>query len=314
MQPKKAGTPSATNTKSTQKPGSQPRNSPTALLLFIHGFSDHSNGQHSFFPTLASRGIQVHAFDQRGWGRSVQQKSQRGLTGPTTMVLDDITSVLESQIPIAKEKGMPLFLMGHSMGGAEVLQYAARGPEDVRSQIRGYIAEAPYLALHPSSQPSRFMVISGKMAARVLPKRQMVTKLDSKWISRDSKVNREYEEDELCHDTGTLEGLAGMLARGDELDKDVVVLKEGNGGGQAVSLFVAHGDGDRVTCFETSKRWFDRLDVKDKEFKRYDGWYHKLHAEPGDDKITFANDVADWIFARTGSSKISGQLESQSKL
>lgn len=26
---------------------------------------------------------------------------------------------------------------------------------------------------------------------------------------------------------------------------------------------------------------------------------HIVHAEPGQDKITFANDVADWILART---------------
>lgn len=74
---------------------------------------------------------------------------------------------------MAKASKVPLFLMGHSMGGAEVLQYAARGPSEIRSQIRGYIVESPYLALHPSSQPSWFTVVAGRLAARVVPKRQM---------------------------------------------------------------------------------------------------------------------------------------------
>ena len=201
--------------------------------------------------------------------------SQRGLTGPTSTVLEDIASMLRNLQPLAKEKHAPVFLMGHSMGGAEILQFAARGPTELRSQIRGYLAESPYLALHPSSQPSRFTIMAGKLAAKVFPKRQMVQKLDSKVLCRDSVVCQEWVEDDLCHDTGTLEGLAGMLDRGNELDKDLVVVREGAGEGGLTRILIGHGNKDRVTSFEASKKWFERLQVKDKEFTTYDGWYHK---------------------------------------
>lgn len=161
------------------------------------------------------------------------------------------------------------------MGGAEIIQYAACGPAEVKAQIRGYLAESPYLALHPSSQPSRFTVAAGRLASKVLPKRQMVQKLDSTSLSRDPKVCREWADDELCHDTGTLEGLAGMLERGDQLDRDAVVLTEGQGYGGKTRIWVAHGSKDLVTSYDTSKRWFERLAVEDKEFKTYEGWYHK---------------------------------------
>lgn len=36
-----------------------------ARLVFIHGFSDHINTYGDFFPYLASKGIEVYAFDQR---------------------------------------------------------------------------------------------------------------------------------------------------------------------------------------------------------------------------------------------------------
>lgn len=99
----------------------------------------------------------------------MHKPSERGLTGSTATVLDDITSVLKSLLPFAAETSTPLFLMGHSMGGAEILQYAARGPPELRSQIRGYVAVAPYLALHPSSQPSRALVIAGRLASKMMP-------------------------------------------------------------------------------------------------------------------------------------------------
>ncbi|KAK4698172.1 hypothetical protein P7C71_g3, partial [Lecanoromycetidae sp. Uapishka_2] len=134
--------------------------------------------------------------------------------------------------------------------------------------------------------------------------RQMVQKLDPQWVSRDVSVQKEWAEDPLCHDTGTLEGLAGMLDRGQELDTGLVVPKEG-------SFWIGHGNGDRVTSYDASRRLFERLEVEDKEFKTYEGWFHKLHAEPGEDKITFANDVADWILAR---STANSAQETKSKL
>ena len=192
-------------------------------------------------------------------------------------MLQDISSLLESLIPIAVSQPVPLFLMGHSMGGAEVLQYAARGPPEIRKQIRGFVLESPYLALHPSAQPSRVIVVAGKLASKLLPRRQMVQKLDAKWLSRDEDVRRDWVEDQLCHDTGTLEGLAGMLERADELDRDVVVLKDEEKGGD-VRIWVGHGSEDHVTSFDTSKRWFERLGVKDKEYRIYEGWYHKCES------------------------------------
>ena len=115
----------------------------------------------------------TQAFDQRGWGRSVKTPSQRGLTGSTVTVLNDLSSLVDSVLLTAASMSVPVFLMGHSMGGAEVLQWAARGPFDMRSQIRGYLAESPYLALHPSAQPSRFVATAGRLAAKVVPRRQM---------------------------------------------------------------------------------------------------------------------------------------------
>lgn len=238
----------------------------------------------------------------------MQTPSQRGLTGPTATVLNDISSIIDSLLATAASMSVPVFLMGHSMGGAEVLQWAARGPSDMRSQIRGYVAESPYLTLHTSAQPRRMIAIAGRLAAKVLPKRQMVQKLQPRWLCRDPAVCKKWEDDELCHDTGTLEGLAGMMDRGAELNCDRIVVEDEK------SFWIGHGSGDRVTSFESSKQWFGRLKAKDKEFKEYPGWFHKLHAEPGEDKITFANDVAGWILARANIQRTQALSEPQSKL
>lgn len=45
----------------TWKPTGQVR----AYVVFVHGFSDHCNRYGPLFPTLASKGIEVRAWDQR---------------------------------------------------------------------------------------------------------------------------------------------------------------------------------------------------------------------------------------------------------
>jgi len=72
-----------------------------AKIIFVHGYSDHINRYDEFFTYLASRGLAVHGFDQRGWGRSVTRPSQRGLTGPTRQVVADLAAVIRSHLPPA---------------------------------------------------------------------------------------------------------------------------------------------------------------------------------------------------------------------
>ena len=157
------------------------------------------------------------------------------------------------------------------MGGGQVLHYAARGPVDVRKQIAGYLVESPFIALHETSQPSRAIVFAGKLASKVVPKMHMNNKLEAKWVSRDEQVVKDYEADELCHDTGTLEGLANMLQRAEELDKGAVKFEDRDG----CRLWVSHGSGDRTTSCAASERFVNRAGLKDLEFKKYEGWYHK---------------------------------------
>lgn len=99
----------------------------------------------------------------------------------------------------------------------------------------------------------------------------MVQKLDPKSMSRDKEVCRKFDEDELCHDTGTLQQITDMLQRGKTLLKEEAygLLKE------EIPLFVVHGSGDRVTDHDSSKLLVNLVRVKDKTFKSYDGWYHK---------------------------------------
>ena len=269
-----------------------------ARVVFLHGFSDHCDWYPELFPALASKGIKVYSFDQRGWGRSVHEIKQRGDTGGTAQVNDDITSFIQS-LP-KDEQDAPLFLMGHSMGGGETMAYAATGPKDVVSNIRGFLLESPLIALADKLKPWKATVVLGNLARKIAPRATMVRKLPPETMSRNPAVCEKWSKDELNHDTATLDTLAAITQRSTDLEEGNIVIRDDLGEGGKTRLWVGHGTADGACSFDATKKWYEGLKLEDKEFRIYEGWYHKLHSEPGEDQVTFANDVVKWILDRCG--------------
>ncbi|KEF60168.1 uncharacterized protein A1O9_05018 [Exophiala aquamarina CBS 119918] len=266
--------------------------------------ADLALAYYDFFPTLSSppHNIAVYAFDQRGWGRSVNKPTEKGNTGPTSLVIADIHDFVLHVASLPEAKGRPLFLMGHSMGGNESLYYLLSDPAAFsnRPPIAGLLLEAPYIELDPSEQPSFLKVFAGKLAAFLLPTTQLKQKLDSTYLSHAAKVREDWVNDPLCHDTGTLEGLKGLLQRAGDLSS----MSHGH---QIAGLhptlpcpvWLGHGTSDRVVSASAAKRLFDVLAAPegDKVYQAYPDAYHKLHAEPDGVGQKFTNDVAGWILS-----------------
>ena len=249
------------------------------------------------FNFLAERGIAVHGFDQRGWGRTIAKPSEKGLTGPTSRVLADIVAFIKPHLPPVAPAHPPVFVLGHSMGGGEALTLASDEAyqNDVVRHVRGWVLEAPFIGFPPENNPSAIKIFIARLVGRILPHHQMYNKIPPENLSRDPAVVKSISEDKLMHDTGTLEGLAGLLDRTTGLASGAIRPK-----GDAVrSLWVGHGNKDKATSYQTSKNYFDKhLEaVQDKQFKTYDGWFHQLHND-GPDTNEFWEDVAGWILER----------------
>ena len=255
----------------------------------------------------------------RGWGRTVKTKKDRGNTGDTAQVLSDMHSFITSTAAYAQEINIPLFLVGHSMGGGQALTYILH-PESpyhsaTKPALSGVLVWSPLITLDPSSQPWKITIIAGRIAARIMPRWQRYSPLDPGLISRNETVIKNFEADELCHDTGTLQGLKGMLDRGLWLDEARVELYEEAG---YVPLWVGHGVEDKITSFEATKALVKRLGGKgDVTFVEYEGAYHTLHAELPETTTKFTKDISNWLLAKCpapGSSEaISGLGESTVK-
>lgn len=108
---------------------------PRAVVLGLHGFGDHSGNAFDVpAPLLNAAGVAVYAYDQRGFGAA----PHRGYwAGTPTLVAD---AVAAARLVRARHPGVPLYMMGESMGVAVLLVAAAlpRPPP-----VDGYVLLAP---------------------------------------------------------------------------------------------------------------------------------------------------------------------------
>ncbi|HEX7970332.1 MAG TPA: alpha/beta fold hydrolase, partial [Stellaceae bacterium] len=92
-----------------------PQGEPRAVILALHGFNDYSNAFTGPAEALAKDGIATYAYDQRGFGEA----PLRGRWPGQRQLAEDLATA--SRLLHAQHPGIPLYLMGESMGGAVAL-------------------------------------------------------------------------------------------------------------------------------------------------------------------------------------------------
>lgn len=97
----------------------------TAVVLCIHGLGLNADCFNDFGTRMSQKGIAVYAIDVRGFGSWMKLKNGKALKFDAC--LDDIQTLLPNLH--ANHPGLPVFLLGESMGGAIALRASSMYPE-----------------------------------------------------------------------------------------------------------------------------------------------------------------------------------------
>ena len=95
---------------------------PRAIVLALHGFNDYSNAFAEPAAWWSQAGITTYAYDQRGFGRSANPRIWPG----TDVMVKDLHEA--ARVIGMRHPGVPLYLLGLSMGGAVAMTADARDP------------------------------------------------------------------------------------------------------------------------------------------------------------------------------------------
>ncbi len=113
-----------------------PEGNPVAIIQINHGLAEHSLRYHDFARYLCERGFGVYLHDHPGHGKSAETDQQKGHL-PWKTGWDDMLSVIHGINKSIRKShpGLPVFLMGHSMGSLLARYYNSTFPMYFKGMI-----------------------------------------------------------------------------------------------------------------------------------------------------------------------------------
>jgi len=219
----------------------------------------------------------MYAADLRGHGRS---GGRRGHVDNFDDYLADTRSVIEKAKSANPQ--VKTFLLGHSLGGLIVLDYA----EKMGGTISGVIATGPLLRL--KMKVPEWKVALGRVLSSLTPTLSMKTGLDPNLLSHDQQIVRDYINDPLVHGVASTRFYTELMRAVDETVR--------NGNKLTLPCLVMVGTSDGIVDSSVTQEFFKTIASSDKTLKVYDGFYHEVLNEP--QKDTLLSEISTWISGR----------------
>jgi acylglycerol lipase len=249
-----------------------PAESPWASVLIVHGLGEHSGRYEHVGDQMAAAGLDVHAFDLRGQGRS---GGRRGHVDRWSQFHDD----LEGRLVVVREAAgdRPVVLYGHSMGGLVVLGYllTERHKPDL------VVVTAPGL----DSTLAGWKQALAPVLGRIVPTLAVPNGIDGTTLSRDPRVAEKVATDPACAKASTARFGAEGLAEQARVRSEFHHL--------SLPTLVLHGLADGLVPPEASERLATLPNV---QRRTYPGLRHELHNEPEGRAII--DEVIAWLRQR----------------
>lgn len=241
-----------------------------AILVIAHGLCEHQGRYDYFAEKLHECGFGTYRYDQRGHGRSGGTKTHfDGFNQP----LDDCNTVVD--MAIAENPELPVFLLGHSMGGFTVSLFGAKYPG---KRLSGILTSG---AISHDAKGTTKIPDGYDVTMRV------PNELGHGVCSVQEIVDI-YNADPLNSKDFTI-GLCYAL-------RDGVKWFEEASASFSYPVLMMHGEKDAIVSVEDTYRFFNEVTSTDKQMKIYGGLFHEILNEYCRDEVI--SDVIRWMTAR----------------
>jgi lysophospholipase len=238
---------------------------PRASVVLSHGYAEHSGRYAHVAARLVDAGLDVYAVDHRGHGRS---PGERGDIVSWEVVVAD----LDALVDVAAADGLPVFMVGHSLGGAIAIAYALAHQE----RLAGLTLSAPALEVAPEL-----------LALAELPEIPPLPLADG--VCSDPRVVAAYKSDPLVYQGPPPRNVLVLMAQAPE--SLVSRLPE-----LTVPVQVMQGSADPLIPLGALRSVVAGVSSPDLVAQVWPGLFHEIFNEPTDGAVLDA--LAGWISVR----------------
>ena len=254
-----------------------PDTQPRGVVVLAHGYGEHARRYDHVAERFGQAGLAMYALDHRGHGRAGGKRVR--VRHMREFVDDYRTLVLMAR---KENPGIPLIVLGHSMGGGIAFAYGAQYPGEYDLMV----LSGPAIAAHTGV--SKWKALLGKTVGSMLPDLP-IEQIDPDAVSRDPKVVADYKTDPLVYRGKLPAGIGkALLLVGETMERTAPTI--------TAPLLVVHGEDDQLVSAEGSRLLVRCIGSKDVALKVYPDLYHEVFNEPERDQVL--DDVTNWITAR----------------
>lgn len=222
----------------------------------------------------------VFAHDHVGHGQS---EGERMVVSDFQVFVRDVLQHVDTMQKDYPE--VPIFLLGHSMGGAISILVAAERP----TYFSGMVLISPLVLANPESA-STLKVLAAKLLNFVLPNMSL-GRIDSSVLSRNKSEVDLYNSDPLICRAGVKVCFGIQLLNAvSRVERAMPRL--------TLPFLLLQGSADRLCDSKGAYLLMESSRSQDKTLKMYEGAYHVLHKELPEVTNSVLHEINTWVSHR----------------
>lgn len=263
-----------------------PNTPPFCVVQISHGMCEYAGRYDDFARFLVDNGAAVYGNDHLGHGHTAKSPEALGhftTRGGHRHVLQD----LKTMNGLARQRfpGVPLVLLGHSMGSFYARRYAAEWPKTIDGLVLSGTAGPNPLAGLGIAVARLIEAVKGSyhrsnllhaMAFGSYFKRIPNPKTPHDWVSRDAEIVAHYAADPYCDFRFTVNGFGELFT----ILRSVSSPKWARRVPRDLPVLMIQGGDDPVGAYDKGtakvRGWLQNAGVKDLTYKLYPGARHEV--------------------------------------
>lgn len=246
------------------------------VVVIAHGLGEHSSRYMHLLEEMSGQDVSFYVLDHRGHGRSEGKRGHVSSFNDFVADLDILIQMAHSENP-----GLPLILLGHSMGGVIAFQYTLRHSQATDALILSSAGLIPILEV-PGWQQRLVRILS-----RIAPGLAIANGLNAAGLSHDQTIMDSYLNDPLVHDKVTVRWFTEFISAGQE--------SLSRAGELTVPLLIIHGRNDPIVDYQGSIKTMEQASSPDKTLYIFNGLLHETMNESLEQRQDVLAKVGEWI-------------------
>jgi len=233
---------------------------PRAVFVVVHGAFEH-HGRYKWLTEMwRANQMNVVLGDLPGQGTSSRRRGHIDS-------FDEYIETISKWVNEAAAYNLPIFLLGHSMGGLAVI----RTLQEKQLPVKAAILSSPCLGL---TEPlPKGLEFASKALNILLPSLRLASHLEPNIATRNKEVMELDENDSLYVTKVSVRWYRELVKAMQNAVRNIERIPD-------IPMLLMQAGADKIVDKVVVKEWFDKLKVNEKLYKEWPNLYHEIFNEP----------------------------------